>query len=250
MRRASLSKTHPPPNLKQARPMIRLLKYLMEWVLTLLGWGLLSTAFVAVEEVSSDYGDAAGAALTWACIGAAAALFWKTLNLLGMRSLALTVFEWATTLFAWGLFILGSSHLEDVSERFGSLAGKTLTAALIIMFIVLVWKTFSLMSDDDDAGSEVGGGGSNINAPEKSSALKKAAVAGIAAKTYQNVLRKPTVIPPPGWVIKGLKQKGFGSTWEVRYGTAERLNITNTTKINKRTRGFSHGAAQFKVEWP
>ena len=230
--------------------MIRFLKYLMEWALTLLGWGLLSTAFVAVEEVSSDYGDAAGTALTWACIGAAAALLWKTLNLLGMRSLAVKVFEWVTTLFAWGLFILGSSHLEDVSERFGELAGKSLAAALIIMFIVLVWKTFSLMGDDDDTGSERGSGESNNDGAQESSLLKKAVVAGVAAKTYQNVLRKPTVIPPPGWVIKGLKQKGFGSTWEVRYGTVERHSSTNTTKINKRTRGFSHGGAQFKVEWP
>lgn len=30
-------------------------------------------------------------------------------------------------------------------------------------------------------------------------------------KTYQNVYNRPIVIPPPGYVIRGLQQKGIGS---------------------------------------
>ena len=111
---------------------------------------------------------------------------------------------------------------------------------------MLIWKFISLIGGEEaaDVGTPA------TSASRQTPAWKKAAAAGIAAKTYQNVLRKPTVIPPPGYVIKGLKQRGFGSTWEVRYGTAERHSATSTTKINKHTRGFSYGAAQFTVEWP
>ena len=230
--------------------MIRFLKYLLEWALNLIGWGFLLVALSAAQEVTAKHGEDVGNSVLGACAVAAIALLWKTLNLLGLRGFATALFEWVATLLAWVLLGVGFSRIEEVAGRFGEVAGNSLAAACIIMFVILLWKTFSLMGDDEDAGPEVASGESNTDGEEKSSVVKKAVVAGIAAKAYQNILRKPTVIPPPGYVIKGLKQKGVGSTWEVRFSATDRQNITNTTKINKRTRGFSHGAAQFKVEWP
>ena len=45
--------------------------------------------------------------------------------------------------------------------------------------------------------------------------LKNLILGAAGFKTYQNVYNKPIVVPPPGYVIRGLRQKGLGSTWIV-----------------------------------
>ena len=47
--------------------------------------------------------------------------------------------------------------------------------------------------------------------------FKKFVMGAAGIKTYQNVYNKPTVVPPPGYVIRGMKQKGLGSHWVVTY---------------------------------
>ena len=47
--------------------------------------------------------------------------------------------------------------------------------------------------------------------------LKNLLLGGAAAKTYQNVYNRPIITPTLGYVIRGLKQKGLGSTWVVKY---------------------------------
>ena len=41
--------------------------------------------------------------------------------------------------------------------------------------------------------------------------FKNLLLGAAAAKTYQNVYNRPNVIPPPGYVIRGMKQNGVGS---------------------------------------
>lgn len=72
----------------------------------------------------------------------------------------------------------------------------------------------------------------------------------LGAKTYQNVYNRPVVIAPPGYVIRGMKQKGIGSTWIVKYSKEGSLNITSQFTISKGTRAMSIGANKFTVDWP
>ena len=51
-------------------------------------------------------------------------------------------------------------------------------------------------------------------------------------KTYQNVYNKPIIVPPPGYVIRGLKQKGLGSTWVVTYSKEQSLNMLSSLWVH------------------
>ena len=76
----------------------RVLKYLLEWVFTLIGWFLLLGTFNHMYTFTSNYGEAAGNALLTVCWGAVVGLLWKTFSLLGMRAFAASFFEWVATL--------------------------------------------------------------------------------------------------------------------------------------------------------
>ena len=80
--------------------------------------------------------------------------------------------------------------------------------------------------------------------------FKNLLVGAVGLKTYQNVYNKPTVIPPPGYVIKGMKQVGLGSAWKISYSKSNRMNITNHFKINKSTRSYSIGGDKWSINWP
>ena len=71
-----------------------------------------------------------------------------------------------------------------------------------------------------------------------------------AAKTYQNVYNKPIVIAPPGYVIRGMKQKGLGSKWIIKYSKESQLNITSQFTVYGNTRSVNIGANKFTVDWP
>jgi len=71
-----------------------------------------------------------------------------------------------------------------------------------------------------------------------------------AAKTYQNVYNRPTVIPPPGYVIRGMKQNGVGANWRVKYSKEKSMNITSSFTISRSTRAVSIGADKFTIDWP
>ena len=60
---------------------------------------------------------------------------------------------------------------------------------------------------------------------------KNLLIGAAGVKTYQNVYNKPIVVPPPGYVIRGLKQKGLGSTWIVTYSKEQSLNIKQSFTI-------------------
>ena len=47
--------------------------------------------------------------------------------------------------------------------------------------------------------------------------FKKLLLGGAAAKTYQNIYNRPIVVAPPGSVLKGMRQRGFSSTWVITY---------------------------------
>ena len=80
--------------------------------------------------------------------------------------------------------------------------------------------------------------------------LKKALLGSIGIKTYQNVYNRPIVNPPMGFVIRGMKQKGLGSTWVIKYSKVGQMNITASFKVNSSTRAMSVGGSTFTINWP
>lgn len=80
--------------------------------------------------------------------------------------------------------------------------------------------------------------------------FKDLLVGAAGLKTYQNVYNRPTVIPPPGYVIKGMQQMGIGSTWKISYSKTSNPNITNYFKINSSTSGYTMGADRWSISWP
>lgn len=80
--------------------------------------------------------------------------------------------------------------------------------------------------------------------------FKKLLLGAAGVKTYQNVYNRPVVVPPHGYVVRGLKQKGLGSTWVVTYSKESQLNITSQFTVNGRTRSVNIGADKFTVDWP
>ena len=80
--------------------------------------------------------------------------------------------------------------------------------------------------------------------------FKNILLGGAAVKTYQNVYNKPIVTPPHGYVVRGLKQKGLGSTWVVTYSKTSQMNSKSNFKISKGTTAVSVGADRFTIDWP
>ena len=74
--------------------------------------------------------------------------------------------------------------------------------------------------------------------------------AALGLKTYQNVYNRPIVIPPPGFVIKGMQQMGLGSTWKISYSKSNNMNVTSYFKINSSTSGYTMGADKWDISWP
>lgn len=80
--------------------------------------------------------------------------------------------------------------------------------------------------------------------------FKDLLIGAAGLKTYQNVYNRPTVSPPPGYVIKGMKQMGLGSTWKISYSKSSNMNVTNYFKINKPTSGYTMGRDRWGIHWP
>ena len=80
--------------------------------------------------------------------------------------------------------------------------------------------------------------------------LKNILLGSAAVKTYQNVYNKPIVTPPHGFVVRGLKQKGLGSTWVVKYSKIDSMNVTSQFTISSNTRSVNVGANKFVIDWP
>jgi hypothetical protein len=80
--------------------------------------------------------------------------------------------------------------------------------------------------------------------------LKSFLVGGVTAKTYQNVYNKPIVTAPDGFVVRGLKQKGFGSSWVITYSNQSAMNSTATFTISGNERSVSVGRETFHIDWP
>ena len=77
--------------------------------------------------------------------------------------------------------------------------------------------------------------------------LKKVILGSIGVKTYQNVYNRPVVNPPAGFVIKGMKQKGLGSTWLIKYSKVDQQNITQSFKVTSSTRTVNLGGNIFNI---
>jgi hypothetical protein len=80
--------------------------------------------------------------------------------------------------------------------------------------------------------------------------LKNLLLGGIGLKTYQNVYNRPIITPPSGYVIRGMKQKGFGSQWVIKYSKESSMNITSSFNVNRNTRSMNIGSKKFTVNWP
>tara|TARA_B100000035_G_C20992214_1_gene550725 strand:+ start:1037 stop:1288 length:252 start_codon:yes stop_codon:yes gene_type:complete len=80
--------------------------------------------------------------------------------------------------------------------------------------------------------------------------FKNFIVGAAGLKTYQNVFNKPVVVPPPGFVVRGMKQQGLGSTWVVTYSKTSSMNMKSNFKIRKGTSAVSVGANKFTIDWP
>ncbi|MDA8815762.1 hypothetical protein OAN62_04065 [Gammaproteobacteria bacterium] len=50
--------------------------------------------------------------------------------------------------------------------------------------------------------------------------------------------------------MRGLKQKGLGSKWVVKYSKENQLNVTSQFTVNSATRSVNVGANKFTVNWP
>ena len=72
---------------------------------------------------------------------------------------------------------------------------------------------------------------------------------GAATKTYQNVYNKPILTAPDGFVVRGLKQRGFGSSWVVTYSNQVAMNVTSTFTISGNIRAVSIGRETFHIDW-
>jgi hypothetical protein len=79
--------------------------------------------------------------------------------------------------------------------------------------------------------------------------LKNLLLGVAGAKTYQNVYNKPIITPPPGYVIRGMKHSGIGSTWKITY-SKNGSSSTNYFKINSGTKGYSMGSDKWGIDWP
>jgi len=80
--------------------------------------------------------------------------------------------------------------------------------------------------------------------------LKNIFLGGIGLKTYQNIYNKPIVTAPDGYVITGMKQKGFGSNWVIKYSKCDQMNITRKFKVSASTRSVTVGRDIFNIHWP
>ena len=79
--------------------------------------------------------------------------------------------------------------------------------------------------------------------------LKKVLLGSIGIKTYQNVYNRPTVNPPAGFVIKGMKQKGLGSKWVVKYSKRDQLNVTDSFEVTSSCSSMNVGGNIFNIDW-
>lgn len=80
--------------------------------------------------------------------------------------------------------------------------------------------------------------------------LKKLLIGGAATKTYQNVYNKPIITAPPGYVVRGMKQKGLGSKWVIEYSKESSMNIKASFTVNKNITAMNVGGNKFIVDWP
>ena len=80
--------------------------------------------------------------------------------------------------------------------------------------------------------------------------LKNIVLGGIGLKTYQNVYNKPVVTAPRGLVITGMKQKGLGASWVIKYSKREQMNLTQHFKVSRSTRSVNIGGDVFNIDWP
>ena len=80
--------------------------------------------------------------------------------------------------------------------------------------------------------------------------LKNLIIGAAGLKTYQNVYNKPIVTAPPGFVVRGMKQQGLGSSWVVTYSKTSQMNVKSNFKIRNRTSAVSVGANKFIIDWP
>lgn len=79
--------------------------------------------------------------------------------------------------------------------------------------------------------------------------LKNIILGGIGLKSYQNIYNKPIVTAPEGYVITGMKHKGLGSTWVIKYSKCDQMNITRQFKVSGSTRAVTIGRVIFNIHW-
>ena len=80
--------------------------------------------------------------------------------------------------------------------------------------------------------------------------LKNIVLGGIGLKTYQNVYNKPVVTAPGGYVVRGMKQKGLGATWVIKYSKREQMNSIQQFKVSRSNRSVNIGGDIFNIDWP
>jgi hypothetical protein len=80
--------------------------------------------------------------------------------------------------------------------------------------------------------------------------FKKIALGALGVKTYQNVYNRPVVTPPSGFLVKGMKQKGLGSTWLIQYSKVDQQNLTQSFKVTRSTSAVNIGGHIFNINWP
>ena len=73
---------------------------------------------------------------------------------------------------------------------------------------------------------------------------------GWLQKHIKMFITVPFLIPPPGYVIRGMQQKGIGSKWIIKYSKEKSMNVTSSFSVTGSTSSVSVGGDKFSVDWP
>ena len=78
--------------------------------------------------------------------------------------------------------------------------------------------------------------------------LKDLLISGTAYKAFKQS-NPPSLVPSPEIVIVGLKHKGFGNTWQVKYKMRSSMNVIRSITLSKNTTRVSIGSHSIDVNW-
>ena len=72
----------------------------------------------------------------------------------------------------------------------------------------------------------------------------------VAAKALRSLQKPPTIIPPSGFSVLNIEQKGLtGRKWRVHYIKDDKSNLYRYFDVQKGTSGRTSGTDRWKFSW-